>query len=139
MLASETDEYGYGQTASLCQPVQSCGYLLGPEGEQELLVLVRRQDAHERADLEGAVRVWVELDLGRRRGLDGGHGSQVGLHDLPVEGQLHVTSGWRSAREGERRKERCCERLIFWFWMSSQSSNEAHELFRMNTFFSRPA
>lgn len=84
--------------------VRSFCYLFRAEGEQELLVLVRGQDASEGADLEGAVRLRVELDLGKGRGLDGGHGSQVGLHDLPVERQLNVTSVAGRANERKRRR-----------------------------------
>lgn len=73
------------------------------EGEKKLLLLVGSKDTSKGAYLESIDCFRLELDLGRLWSFDWRLGAQVGLHDLPVEGQLHVTSA------PEREKDRVTE------------------------------
>ena len=67
--------------------------LLRGEAQDELMVRVGAEDAHLGGDAEGCLPVWVVLDAVCAVGFSGHQGPQVGLHDLPVEGQLHVPAG----------------------------------------------
>lgn len=63
-------------------------YFSGAEGEQKLFFLAGSQNACGGADMENMVCGQVEVDEGGLWGIPWKQRPQVGLHDLPVEGQL---------------------------------------------------
>lgn len=67
--------------------------LMGRKAQDELLVRVGREHALFWNDGEGRLPVRVALDAVWAGRLSRHQGLQVGLHDLPVEGQLHVPVG----------------------------------------------
>lgn len=70
------------------------------EREQKLLILTGRQNTCGRPDLESIICSLVELDIGGFWGFPRKQVAQVGLHDPPVEGQLHVSA--------EPQRKKCC-------------------------------
>lgn len=62
------------------------------EREQKLFILTGRQNTCGRPDLESIICSLVELDIGGFWGFPRKQIAQVGLHDPPVEGQLHVSA-----------------------------------------------
>lgn len=65
-------------------------YLMRRKADDELIVCVRVEKPLLGQDGEGRLLVRAALDAVRAVGLSG-----HGLHDLPVEGQLHVPVGAR--------------------------------------------
>ena len=57
------------------------------------MVRVGAENAPLGGDAEGRLPVWLVLDAVCAAGFSGHQGAQVGLRDLPVEGQLHVPAG----------------------------------------------
>lgn len=68
-------------------------HLVGRKLQDELVVHVGAEDALSGSDGEGSVPVRVALDAVSTVGFSRHEGLQVGLHDLPVEGQFHVPMG----------------------------------------------
>lgn len=74
-------------------------YLFRAEGEQKLLLLTGGKNASYRGDVENTVCGRVELDVFALWSFPGELRVQVGLHGLPVEGQLQVASDPERERE----------------------------------------
>lgn len=89
-------------------------HLVRGKAKDELVVRVGAEGAPLGGHGEGRLPVGVAFDPVRAVGLSGHQGLQVGQHDLPVEGQLHVpvrawTAGPRSGPSSVRnRSSRPC-------------------------------
>lgn len=69
------------------------GDLIGRKAQDELVVRVALKDALLGNDGEGRLPVGVALDAVCTVRLSRHQRLQVGLHDLPAEGQIHVPAG----------------------------------------------